>query len=84
MFAAAALRRKGTTSARLTRKRSWPAGFAHRGASAWAPENTLEAFREAVEAGARGLEFDVHMALDGEIVVLHDPNVDRTTDGSGR
>jgi len=83
VFAAAALRRKGTTSARLTRKRSWPAGFAHRGASAWAPENTLEAFREAVEAGARGLEFDVHMALDGEIVVLHDSTVDRTTDGSG-
>jgi glycerophosphoryl diester phosphodiesterase len=57
--------------------------FAHRGASARAPENTVEAFRLAVAAGAGGLELDVHMTLDGEIVVIHDPTVDRTTDGSG-
>ena len=61
----------------------WPVNLAHRGASASAPENTLEAFRLAVESGAGGLEFDVHMTSDGEIVVLHDPTVDRTTDGTG-
>jgi len=43
----------------------------------------MEAFREAIEAGAWGLELDVHMSLDGEVVVLHDASVDRTTDGSG-
>ncbi len=61
----------------------WPVNFAHRGASARAPENTLEAFRLAVEAGAGGLELDVHMTLDKEIVVIHDATVERTTDGSG-
>jgi glycerophosphoryl diester phosphodiesterase len=61
----------------------WPVNLAHRGASARAPENTLEAFRLAVEAGAGGLELDVHMTLDGEIVVIHDATVERTTDGSG-
>ena len=66
-----------------TVKKDWPANFAHRGASARAPENTLEAFRLAVEAGAGGLELDVHMTLDKEIVVIHDPTVDRTTNGSG-
>lgn len=61
----------------------WPVNFAHRGASARAPENTLEAFRLAVEAGAGGLELDVHMTLDKEIVVIHDATVERTTEGSG-
>jgi glycerophosphoryl diester phosphodiesterase len=63
--------------------RHWPANFAHRGASAQAPENTLEAFRLAVEAGAGGLELDVHMTVDREIVVIHDATVERTTEGSG-
>ncbi|QYJ15139.1 Glycerophosphodiester phosphodiesterase [Rubrobacter xylanophilus DSM 9941] len=61
----------------------WPVNFAHRGASARAPENTLEAFRLGLEAGAGGLEMDLHMTRDGEIVVIHDDTVDRTTDGSG-
>jgi glycerophosphoryl diester phosphodiesterase len=61
----------------------WPANLAHRGASARAPENTIEAFRLAVEEGAGGLELDVHATRDGEIVVIHDATVDRTTDGSG-
>ena len=71
--------------ARETRtiRSDWPLNFAHRGASALAPENTLEAFRLAVEAGAGGLELDVHMSRDGELVVIHDASVDRTTDGSG-
>jgi glycerophosphoryl diester phosphodiesterase len=66
-----------------TVKEDWPVNLAHRGASARAPENTLEAFREAVEAGAGGLELDVHMTLDGEVVVIHDSTVYRTTNGSG-
>lgn len=61
----------------------WPANFAHRGDSARAPENTLESFRKAVEAGAGGLELDAHMTRDGRIVVIHDDTLDRTTDGTG-
>ncbi len=62
---------------------NWPANFAHRGASTKAPENTLEAFRLAVEDGAGGLELDVHMTSDGRIAVIHDDSVDRTTGGQG-
>jgi glycerophosphoryl diester phosphodiesterase len=61
----------------------WPTNFAHRGASTKAPENTLEAFRLAVEDGAGGLELDVHMTSDGRVAVIHDDSVDRTTGGSG-
>ena len=50
-----------------------PIGFAHRGASALAPENTLEAFRLAVELGATGLESDVHVSKDGVAILVHDP-----------
>lgn len=70
-------------SARWKPGAGWPVNFAHRGASARAPENTLEAFRLGVESGAGGLEMDLHMTRDGEIVVIHDHTVDRTTDGSG-
>ena len=66
-----------------TTSEAWPVNFAHRGASERAPENTIEAFRLAVEARAGGLELDVHMTRDGEVVVIHDATVDRTTDGSG-
>ena len=55
----------------------------HRGASGYAPENTLEAFRLAMEMGADGFELDVHMTGDGELVVIHDESVDRTTNGTG-
>jgi glycerophosphoryl diester phosphodiesterase len=68
---------------RRTAGRLWPVNFAHRGASARAPENSLEAFRLAVEAGAGGLELDVRMTRGGEVVVIHDATVDRVTDGSG-
>jgi glycerophosphoryl diester phosphodiesterase len=57
--------------------------IAHRGESAHAPENTLEALRRGVEAGADAIEFDLRLTADGEVVVMHDPTVDRTTDGSG-
>lgn len=60
-----------------------PAIIAHRGASAQAPENTLEAFELALEQGADGIELDVKLSADGVPVVIHDPTVDRTTDGKG-
>jgi len=59
-------------------------GVAHRGASRYAPENTLAAFQLALEHGARAVECDVHRTRDGHLVVLHDPTVDRTTNGRGR
>ena len=57
--------------------------IAHRGASAFAPENTLEAFRLAAEQGADAFELDVRLSRDGEAIVLHDPMLDRTTSASG-
>jgi len=61
-----------------------PLNFGHRGASAWAPENTLSAFQEARELGAHGVELDVMLSADGEVVVRHEPELERTTDGHGR
>lgn len=58
--------------------------WAHRGASAAAPENTLAAFDLAVRKGAQGVELDVQRSADGVVVVIHDETVDRTTRGSGR
>ena len=58
--------------------------YAHRGASGYAPENTLEAFRLAVDQGADGVELDVHLCRSGEIVVAHDESVGRVSDGTGR
>ncbi len=57
--------------------------FAHRGASAYAPENTLEAFEMAAGMGAHGVELDVHLTRDGALVVTHDERIDRVSDGSG-
>jgi glycerophosphoryl diester phosphodiesterase len=56
---------------------------AHRGASGYAPENTIAAFDKAVEMKADYIEIDVQRSQDGELVVIHDTTVDRTTDGSG-
>lgn len=58
--------------------------FAHRGYSGKYPENTMLAFRKAVEAGVDGIELDVQLTKDGEIVIIHDETIDRTTDGKGR
>lgn len=60
-----------------------PVVFAHRGASAYAPENTLAAFQLAFQQAAPAIEFDVKLTADGRVVVIHDQTVDRTTDGSG-
>ena len=71
---------------------TWQAGapdgaidiIAHRGASAYAPENTLAAFALAAEMKADWFELDCTLSEDGEIIVIHDDSVDRTTDGAGR
>ncbi|MDT8341500.1 MAG: glycerophosphodiester phosphodiesterase [Longimicrobiales bacterium] len=61
-----------------------PLLVAHRGGAGVAPENTLPAFRNALERyGSDMLELDVHLSADGEVVVIHDDTVDRTTDGTG-
>lgn len=57
--------------------------FAHRGASGYAPENTLEAFALAMEMGADGIELDVQLTKDGEVVVIHDEVIDRVSNGKG-
>lgn len=79
LFAVAALRREEALSV----GEEWPRNVAHRGASEVAPENTLESFRCAREAGAGGLELDVHLSRDGRVVVMHDEVLGRTSDGSG-
>ena len=57
--------------------------FAHRGASGYAPENTIPAFELARTMGAGGIETDVQITADGVLVLVHDSKVDRTTDGAG-
>lgn len=60
-----------------------PQIFAHRGAKLAAPENTLPAFAKALEMGADGIELDIHLSKDGQLVVIHDFTVDKTTNGQG-
>ncbi|MEO7502419.1 MAG: glycerophosphodiester phosphodiesterase family protein [Gemmatimonadaceae bacterium] len=66
----------------LTDRSSRPV-IGHRGNRAYAPENTIESFAQAVAAGADAIELDVHLSADGVAVVCHDPHVRRTTDGTG-
>lgn len=61
-----------------------PIIIAHRGASAFAPENTMAAFKKAYELDADGIEFDVKLSKDGEMVIIHDQTLDRTTNGHGK
>lgn len=56
----------------------------HRGARGHAPENTMPSFAKAVELGATMFELDIHLSKDGKLVVMHDPDVERTTNGTGR
>mgnify|MGYP002519714850 FL=1 len=60
-----------------------PLVWAHRGASGYAPENTLAAFQKAVDLGADGVELDIQLTKDDQIVVIHDETIDRTCDGKG-
>ena len=57
--------------------------FGHRGASAYAPMNTIPAFELAAQQGSDGVELDVHFSKDKQLIVLHDFTVDHTTNGSG-
>ncbi|WP_433743055.1 glycerophosphodiester phosphodiesterase [Falsibacillus pallidus] len=57
--------------------------FAHRGSAGTHPENTMSSFREAEKAGADGIELDVQLSRDGEVVVIHDETLERTTNGKG-
>src|SRR5215475_8610435 len=63
---------------------SLPRIIAHRGSMAIEPENTLRSFRRARSDGADEIELDLRLSADGEVVVIHDATVDRTTDGTGR
>ena len=58
--------------------------YGHRGSKGEYPENTLLSFRKAIEMGVEGLEIDVHLTKDAELVVIHDETLQRTTDGEGR
>ncbi len=69
--------------ATIRRRKHMPKIIAHRGASAFAPENTIAAFQLALDQGADGIELDVMLSSDGHLVVIHDDSVDRTTDGKG-
>lgn len=63
---------------------SRPQIFAHRGAKAVAPENTLPAFQRALDMRVDGIELDVHCSKDGQLVVIHDESLERTTTGTGK
>lgn len=60
-----------------------PKNFAHRGGRRWAPENTLASFKRSVDLGVDGIELDIHRCKSGELVVIHDDTVDRTSNGNG-
>lgn len=55
----------------------------HRGAKGYEPENTLVSFQKALDLHVDGIELDVHLSADGEIIVIHDDTIDRTTNGKG-
>ncbi len=61
-----------------------PLKIGHRGAPKRLPENTISSFRNAIDLGADGIELDLHLSKDGELAVIHDDTVDRTTDGKGK
>lgn len=61
-----------------------PLSVAHRGHSIAYPENTLEAYRKAIELGVEMIECDVNITRDGKLVMMHDPTLDRTTTGTGK
>jgi glycerophosphoryl diester phosphodiesterase len=57
--------------------------IAHRGAKAYEPENTLQAFQKALNLNSDGIELDVHLSADGHIIVMHDETIDKMTNGKG-
>jgi glycerophosphoryl diester phosphodiesterase len=84
--AALALNRGTRADSEVVRPKTpsgWPVNFAHRGGAKVVPENTIEGFEEGLRLGGGVIELDVHATADGVVVVIHDPAVNRTTDGSG-
>jgi glycerophosphoryl diester phosphodiesterase len=79
-----ALMAHASPAAELIERQHSPVVVAHRGASSLAPENTLAAIRKAAELGAVMVEFDVRQTKDGRVVLMHDADVRRTTNGKGR
>ena len=65
------------------KKMNRPIVWGHRGASGYLPENTIPAFEKAIELGADGIELDIHKTKDGQLVVIHDEKIDRTSNGKG-
>ncbi|MHC0439922.1 glycerophosphodiester phosphodiesterase [Flavobacterium sp. 3-210] len=57
--------------------------IAHRGAKAYEPENTLQAFQKALDLNSDGIELDVHLSADGNVIVIHDETIDKMTNGKG-
>jgi glycerophosphoryl diester phosphodiesterase len=80
MLGRSACRSAGTEAPTPT---GWPINFAHRGGRKIVPENTIEGFQEAIKLGPVVLELDARSTADGEVVVIHDETVDRTTDHTG-
>src|SRR5687768_16876385 len=68
---------------RVFGSRPGPYVIGHRGAAGYAPENTMVSFERAIALRADAIELDVHPTSDGELVVIHDPVLDRTTNGKG-
>lgn len=73
-----------TKNKRNLRKSNSVMKIGHRGAAGYCPENTFASFKQALEMGVDYLEIDVQMTKDGELVVIHDPTVNRTTNGKGK
>ncbi|MBC7999845.1 MAG: glycerophosphodiester phosphodiesterase [Leptolyngbya sp.] len=72
-----------SVSASLASPSTTPKVYAHRGGSKWAPENSMAAFRKCVDNGVYGIELDIQQCKSGELVVIHDEDLKRTTDGVG-
>jgi len=58
--------------------------YAHRGASAYAPENTMSSFKKAFQLGSNGIELDLQKTKDGKIVIFHDKEIDKKSNGTGK
>jgi glycerophosphoryl diester phosphodiesterase len=71
------------TESQLIKNTNLPLVIAHRGGKRWSPENTLAGFKRSVEWGADGIELDIHCCKTGELVVIHDDTLARTTSGTG-
>ncbi len=76
--------RRAGSGAKPPTPRDWPVPFLHRGGAGIVPEDTVVGFQEGLKYGDAVIECDVHSTLDGELVVMHDELVDRTTDRTGR